>query len=208
LSSRQRHNERGEKEGTPPSPVTQVKTVETYSFAELSGKAKEIARQTIAEFETGYDWYQPDMDYYRDELQTRGYEAIAIMFTGFGSQGDGAYFTATVAIQQWLKSHKLAHTYRALYHHADAATIVLRHAGRYYHKYSVSAQTACTGDDKVCEQAEAVAALAEQEMREVSDDIYASLENEYDYRMSEENILEVCAINDYSFFNDGALFHY
>lgn len=76
-----------------------TKTV--YTLAELLAdksrqRAAERARNTLREVNTSDDWYDYTYDLWKAALGQIGFENADIQFSGFGSQGDGASFTASV----------------------------------------------------------------------------------------------------------------
>lgn len=64
------------------------------------GKAREWLQQGQCDFP---DWYEHVIDMWKQALDQVGFENAEIQFSGFGSQGDGASFTADVDL------YKLVH---------------------------------------------------------------------------------------------------
>lgn len=66
-----------------------------YSFEELNEETQQKVidahRYDSVEY---FDWYDLDIDYWREKLEELGYEDAIIEFSGFYSQGDGALFTS------------------------------------------------------------------------------------------------------------------
>src|SRR3990167_4895029 len=86
-------------------PIT--KSIQVFTYQELEGKAKENARNWLQELETSdSDWSMSTIETEKEELQKVGYSKPVIMFSGFGSQGDGACFTSPVDIELWVKENK------------------------------------------------------------------------------------------------------
>jgi len=79
-------------------PRTITKTVYTYAELRELGdpQAIERARQWLADGQTDHDWYGYEYDLWKTALAQIGFEHAEIEFSGFGSQGDGASFTASV----------------------------------------------------------------------------------------------------------------
>lgn len=144
----------------------------------------------------------------------------AIFFSGFCSQGDGACFESTyryapgaedaitaecgdtnktlVAIAARLQAMQKPHFYKL-----RATT---KHSGHYYHEYCMSIDMEC--DCARC-QGYAPGADTEEEFKEICADfarwVYRQLEKEYDYQTSDEALIEVIAMNDYEFYEDGRM---
>lgn len=84
-------------------PRQDTKTATVYTYAELSDKAKEKARDAYREGHLDYEWwdsvYEDAVDMAAEigiEIGTRrGGKQPAIFFSGFSSQGDGACFEGT-----------------------------------------------------------------------------------------------------------------
>ena len=149
-----------------------------------------------------------------------GRYAPAIFFRGFCSQGDGACFESTyryapgaedaitahcggtdktlVAIAARLQAMQKSHFYKL------RATTV--QSGHYCHEYSMRINMEC--DCARC-QGYAPGAETEEEFKEICADfarwIYRNLEKEYEYQTSNEALIEVIAMNEHEFYEDGRM---
>lgn len=188
--------------------VTIVKTV--FSFNELAESAKQRVLEWNAE--TLYDgWAEFMIEDFQDRMLSKGIDVENVYWRGFWSQGDGACFEGRIDALKFMKAHKLCNKYRALYNHVNGGyggSVRVHHSGHYYHEYCVTFDTDYLYDyyqasDKVSEQAadfeEELAEICREYMREV----YRDLEKEYDYQTSEEAVAEMCAANDYEFYENG-----
>ena len=75
--------------------VEERETVDLFSFAELSEVAQERIieenRNILVEYN---DWFEHLKDDFHQALELLGFSDVVSNFSGFGSQGDGASFTA------------------------------------------------------------------------------------------------------------------
>lgn len=77
--------------------------VTVYKFEELEGRAKENARNKLIEWATDHDWYEGVYDWAKEDGAKRGFEIEDIRFSGFWSQGDGASWTGSVDVKQFVE---------------------------------------------------------------------------------------------------------
>src|SRR4030095_7275979 len=117
--------------------IMQTISVNLYAFDELAPEAqrKVIDQERLINVDDSF-WYEPIIDDWTQELERRGFEQVKILFSGFGSQGDGACFEARVRIGAYLKAHNLAATYPLLARYPDYVEAYLKHSGWYYHERS------------------------------------------------------------------------
>lgn len=194
-----------------------------YVYAELTDSAKETAR----------DWWRgcENQDFDTDstfddaaqiaamlgiEFRQRPVKLMngatrydpAIYWSGFSSQGDGACFEgsysfakgAAAAIAAYAPQDstlaKIATRLTAIQRRAFyRISCAISHRDRYCH-----ARTMAFEFDGATEAQESEIADC---LRDFADWIYAQLESEYDYRMSDENVAECIEINDYEFDESG-----
>jgi hypothetical protein len=185
--------------------ITVEKTI--YKFNELSDKAKEYA---ISEYDHDYDWFDSTYEWYVEKAEEIGYctSAKEMQFSGFWSQGDGASIAGTFNVENWLKLNKLGNKYRALLMAAKEydLEVHIRQSGNYVHS-----RTLCANydtyylDDKPYKQLVEVASQMLDQAITLSDDMYETLEKEYEYITSEEYFSELADANDYEFTEDGEL---
>src|ERR1035441_4221080 len=65
-------------------------------YIHLSPAAQKRARDWYREHCLDYEWWDSDYDHWKEKLGELGFTKVAIKFSGFYSQGDGASFTASV----------------------------------------------------------------------------------------------------------------
>lgn len=78
-------------------------TITVYKFDELEGRAKERAREKLTAWATDHEWWDGVYDLAKEDGAKRGFEIEDIRFSGFWSQGDGASWTGSVDVKQFLE---------------------------------------------------------------------------------------------------------
>jgi hypothetical protein len=78
-------------------------SINLYTFGELAPEVqrKVVEHERYINVEDHF-WYEPIIEDWTEQLEQLGFENVKILFSGFGSQGDGACFTAAVNIEQFL----------------------------------------------------------------------------------------------------------
>ena len=202
-----------------------------YSFSELSDEAKQRVIDDYAANVMNYEWWNFFYDYWgKDQLPDMGYEDAEIEFSGFGSQGDGASFTASVDVPKWIKAHGMESQFPVIAEAlnkemADIGAGIYRYSGGHYvHQNTIGATVDASfyGEDDAelgeqdllvfvpdisseafdAEVLELEQALTE-DARSVSMDIYKDLEHEYDYQVSEEHVAEMSDANEWKYDEEG-----
>lgn len=196
----------------------------TFQFSELNDRAKERARSGWRAGGLDYEWWEST---YEDAERAAACLGIAIdrfpinkrpkiHFSGFWSQGDGASWEgqyapkldAVQAIAEYAPQDKelgriareltvFQTTFRLMYGHHVGATVTTR--GHHSHSGTMNADVYFSSKTEINDVAppeELIDAFA-QLLRDFADWIYAQLEKEYDYLMSDEVIDEQLA--DYTF---------
>ena len=148
-----------------------------------------------------------------------------IWFSGFCSQGDGACFEGTWKAEH-CKLDKLTDHLGNLAKHPDKELVriarelaafatehptfyaVLTHRGRYCHKHEIEfdcEEMPVGTDDENCD--DLVTKESQEEFEELARDLmewlYRQLEQEHDYRLSDEAVDEDITGNQYEFFQNG-----
>lgn len=184
----------------------QTKTITTYKFSELANEAKKKAIEDMYNLNTeGIEWWDFVYEDWQEKLEKLGYYETKIFFTGFSSQGDGACFEGKLDIGKWLKAHKLANKYRALYNREEEGIFQITQHGHYYHENSMEVDNQYYDTYGLAgRQCEAVYELVEKEIVELAKSIYRDLEKEYEYQTSEESIISTIEANEYDFLEDGS----
>lgn len=78
-------------------------TITVYKFDELEGRAKERAATKLRDWATDHDWYENVYECAKEDGAKRGFEIEDIRFSGFWSQGDGASWTGSVDVKQFVE---------------------------------------------------------------------------------------------------------
>lgn len=210
-----------------------MRTIEVnlYQFEELSPAAKERAREWWREREgqtfgqdVNYEPYETaakilGLTFATDKVQTLGghtREHSKIYWSGFFSQGDGASFVGrweykagcSKAIRKefgkdeklWAIADSLTEFGKKHGYKTEGKVIQGNRSGSYVHEYTMDAEVY----DK---DGNVMSTETEKEfieiMRNFARWIYRSLEEEYEYRMSDESVDESITANEYEFTEDG-----
>lgn len=186
------------------------KTIEVYSFDELSDAAKDNVRYWLNDGDNfGAECVIDDA---KCMAALMGIEISNIYYSGFSSQGDGACFEGSYSYKQGaakaIKSeapqdavlHRIAEGLQAIQRkHFYKLHASIKHSGHYYHEYctqiSVYKNNDYSDDDAPANVAETVSDLLRDFMRW----IYKQLEADYEYQLSDETVSENCAANEYQF---------
>ena len=198
-------------------------------YKELSDTAKEQAFKRHVEYaqSNDYYWWESIQEYWVEKLEGLGIytDTNKMHFSGFGSQGDGACFTGSINLKEFLEAHpdlKKEHvnlymavvpfdTRGAACEYYDLE--LTRHGStNYNHEKSVHLGSWDLNilpelDDEEGEDYERLIIDAEADIewqcREYMKEIYRDLEKEHEYRQSMECFLDSV---DYQDFNeDGEL---
>ena len=185
-----------------------------YTFDELSDDAKETAREPFRQLD--HEWWDAVYDDFDRIAAIMGIDVDQKQFSGFWSQGDGACFTgtysykkgATKAIREYAPKdeelHEIADTLQTLqrpYFYGLTASITT--SGRYSHSgtMSVDADTDKTWRD--------IGADIESDLADVFRSLaywlYSTLEKDYEFLTSDEQIDELIDGNGYEFTEIGKL---
>lgn len=210
-----------------PTQVTRVTTL--YTFAELSDKAKEVARSwwRRSEDEDPSNFWSESV--YADAetflplmgftLRRRDTKLMSgktrsdpcIFWSGFSSQGDGACFEATWRASDVQEGKAAEYAPQDTVLQACAATLeafaaanteasfTVCQRGHYYHSQSIEYDFD-GGEEEISDTDERNARDA---CRALMDWIYNSLQKEYDYSMSDEQVDEAINANEYTFTESG-----
>ena len=203
-----------------------MKTIELklYKFDELSKDAQEKAIENNRDINVHDDWHEfIKEDWINEEIPSRGFEATKIYYSGFWSQGDGAMFeyrgitdelfnkfldTMLIGTEplspmrmKWLVNN--IHT-----------SVSGRHSGHYHHEGCCSHSIYWEVDNgdlhwdtnfyKWLESfGDDFEAFIVEEYEDICQDLYRTLEKEYEYFTSDEQIIESLRENNYDFTEDG-----
>jgi hypothetical protein len=192
-------------------------SIHLYSFEELAPEVqKKVAeRERYINVDDSY-WYEPIIEDWTEELQQRGFEQAKILFSGFGSQGDGACFEARINIAAYLTAHDLAATYPLLARYPEYVEAYLKHAGWYYHERSThlvsyfnaeivnpNGSGISNEETYVEKDYEALEKDISREAVGLGREIYTALEDEFFHQISDEAVENTLALNEYTYLSDG-----
>lgn len=210
-------------------PKKRVTETTVYQFDELSDEAKEKAREWYRQgnCDDSY-WSECTIDDAKEIGKYMGMDVDKVYFSGFWSQGDGACFEGTwrasdVKVDklkeyapQDKELHRIVNGLAELAKEYPDGYFKVKHRGHYSH-------SGCTSFDVElpCEQEEELeydspeykalqVKLGEDEdtlielARDFMDWIYRTLEKEWDYQNSAEQVDEMIRANEYEFLEDGA----
>ena len=190
-------------------------TINTYTFSELSEKAKDKARQCYHNtYMSDEHWHEFIIEDAKEAGKILGFDIDKVYFSGFSSQGDGA---------SWAGGYEYAKGAPdkvAFYTGNDAELIRIAHglqdiqrrhfyklrasvsrAGYYCHSHTMRADVEdCT--DPCRDVSDAEKDLLEL-FQDFADWIYKNLRNEYDYQTSDLAIAETFDANGVAFDADG-----
>lgn len=190
------------------------KTYTVYTFAELSGPARQRAiddhRQFIAEQWDG----ETTIEDAKQMLAFSGFDVGRVFYSGFSNQGDGACFegswrasdVAAPAMKdnapEDKELHRIADGMAAIAALYPLASFSVTHKGRYSHEYCTDFDfNEGDGPELAGDDAAKMIELARDAMRW----IYRQLEKEYDYQTAEAQVIESIEANGYEFTEDGRI---
>jgi hypothetical protein len=196
-----------------------TKTYKVYSFSELSESAKQKALEQFYDINTSYEWHDDITDMAKEVGRLLGIEIENVWFSGFSSQGDGACFEGRYSYQkggvQAVKEyredkelHQIAERLQSVQkRHFYQLSANVEHRGHYYHEMCTDIDVYKDGNYMYSESEQE----AEEEIKDILRDfmrwIYSRLEKEYDYRTSEEAIIESIEANNYQFLASGIQYY-
>lgn len=208
-----------------------TKTVNLYQFDELTNAAKEKAREWWRECEAQDFGAHGDLtEAYETAGKLLGIEfkqhAVPLhsgktryepnIWWSLHVQGSGACFAgeysyakgSTKAIRSEFPTdvelNRIAKELASLqkkYNYGLTATIST--SGREVHKYSMSIDVTSTTTKRSFDEASKDCDALLELMRDFADWIYKGINEEYDYRMTDENVDDTIRANDYTFMENG-----
>jgi hypothetical protein len=195
--------------------------IEIYQFNELSPKSKIKALEKFSDINVDHGWYESVYDWFIGRAAEAGFSVDRIYFSGFYSQGDGAMFEYsdpgddkllrefidTLDLSPMRKSWLLSQVY---------CRYSGTHSGHYYHSgccsHSITFESNFTWSaaenfsDWIDSFHSDFEEFIESKYRDLCDELYDSLQIDYEYLTSEEAIIETIEANNYEFFRDGSIY--
>jgi hypothetical protein len=195
---------------------------DTFTFAQLSDRAKAHARDLRRDWDVRDDWWDFTYSDFIEIAKRLGVatEEKQIHFSGFCSQGDGACFrglytyapNAVAEVTDWApideELHRIARELTLLQVEVKLQTgetleaQITTTSGRYSHSHTMDIDASLTGDNYTGYESTWEDTLR-QLLRDLADWLYRQLEAEYEYLTSDEHLDEVLADSDLSFDEDG-----
>ena len=190
-------------------------TVNTYTFPELSEKAKDKARQYHhdAYMSDGF-WHECTIEDAKEVGKILGFDVRDVHFSGFSSQGDGASWTggyeyakgAPAAVASYTGNDaeliRIANGLQDIQRrHFYKLVASVSRTGHYYHSHTMRADVE-DRTDPCRDVSDAEKDLLEL-FRDFADWIYKNLRKEYDYQTSDLAIAETFDANGVAFDADG-----
>jgi hypothetical protein len=182
-------------------------------YNQLSPEARERARENYRHSTRDDEWWDCDYEHWKEKLAELGFADAEIRHSGFSCQGDGASFTATITREFKMPDALLArieeqtHVARAIRrfngNHGEPDLSwsingkVKRHtSSRHVHQNTIYAELELDhGNEIPSDLAQAIAdwvtgeeKAINDEARDLSTDIYRSLESSWDSLNSDEEV--------------------
>ena len=188
-----------------------IKQITVYEFEELSPKAKRKVIDHFQNINVNHEWHEPEIDYWQEKLKEYGFNNPKIYFSGFYSQGDGACFDFNgldiekiwtfymahnvVKHSAWLKSYLCecafkTHTSCSRYCYAGTRMIVCDYYSNKVYPHL----------NKAIREFEIWLDVFRIDLCQ---EIYSSLQKEYESLTTEEAIIDTIKCNDYEFTAEG-----
>jgi hypothetical protein len=208
-------------------------TVTTYSFAELSAKAKAKAIDQFRDVNTDYEWWESTYEFFGEFCDILGVDVDQkmIFFNGFYTQGSGATFDANINVPKLIEAIKnkawqteyptvsekynftpaLISIDKRVLKLIEADTIDvdarIKHNDRPYSS-NLSYDTnyyfnKCNSYDNIDRELSKLEDWLEEIVEELDSLLFKVLENEYEYRTSDEAVIESIEANEYEFLESG-----
>ena len=178
--------------------ITQVQTIVKYNELNEDQKTKVI--NNLRDINVDHDWFDFTYEDTKTILEFLGFSDVKIQFSGFSSQGDGASFTGKFkvsdnvnetkdrikAVKEYTPHIKLFEYGMMRFNNeewSDETLLIKRISHRYSHSGTISS------DNKDLTKF----------VRDFSNELYKTLEKEYDYLTSRKCIEETIEANEYEF---------
>lgn len=205
----------------------------SYTFDELSPEAKKNAIDSNRDYDIdSYDWWEPIIEGFTEDLEEIGMDDIDCQFSGFNSQGDGASFTGKVRDNSKFLAAIGINPLGALGKGKPVSERILaaiktisdniyitirRHDTHYYHHNTISANVEVDGDDEIeldlgigleitidiQDQCDKIEPTITDWAREKSKELYSSLEQYHEELMSDDNIENNLSSGGHKFDEEG-----
>ena len=182
--------------------------INIYRFSELSEKAKQKAIEKRRYWNVSEDWWQGVYDEFKEDHPQYG--DCEISHRGFSSQGDGASFTFrldSAYFEKWVEELEIPEWKKAVLLHYIPQFYGKRNGLPYVHKRSVTIDFDSEEhhypniDEFKEEMYPEFLIVLRSEYYAHCDELYRTLEGEYNYLISDKCILE--GVMDCEFYENG-----
>ena len=191
-----------------------TKTINLYSFDELSKEGQQSALENYRDINVDHEWWDYVYEWFHEEYGNT-FDIERIYFSGFSSQGDGACFIYSGISKDLLNEAIDSLNIRPLFKKVLKANIDIsaecNHSSRYYHEKSVrhSFESCLLDrtnlDELIDENLSLIEEYIEDRYESACNDLYCRLQNEYEYLTSDEEVVETIKLNDYYFNENGVI---
>lgn len=193
-----------------------VVTKTVYKFNELSEDAQKKAIESFRTFNVDdINWYEFVYEAFIERMKEKGFNLSDdnISFTGFWSQGDGASFVCDdidiEKLSKFIDKENNTDLGKYIRFLDNYSITVYRTDTHYCHYNTVSVHYDCSdmsGYNLVTEKFDTFYDRVLELVKDECKKLYEFLENEYNYKTSDEAIKESIEANEYEFDEDGTLF--
>ena len=194
-----------------------MKTVKTYSFNELSDKAKQVAFCNNSDINVyHWEWDQCVKNDFHTILELIGFYNIDYYFSDFYSQGDGASFSADYrykkgclkAVKQHAPNDKELHSIvkGIISHQKDNGYLLSCEVSQrgYYRHSNTMHFSWCKNDDGCFDwKNDFVEDELEQLFKDLANWYYSRLRSEYEHLTSFDVVAETLEANEIQFLENG-----
>lgn len=176
---------------------------EVFTFDELEPAAQERAREWYRGVGLDWDWHADTVSNLQDAAEILGFQNAKVYFSGFGSQGDGASLSATfyAPARPVRAMRAFAYTCPDLVSLAFGAAALVCSMTADERDQGWTVRNSYRGHFTSADH-DGVEELA----RDFAHYCYRTLEDEWDYLNSDEQVDEAIRCNEYTFTADGRRF--
>jgi len=186
-----------------------------FKFDELGTECQQEVVATHHDINVGHEWWEPEIEWFKEEMLKKGYHVEDVSFSGFYSQGDGASWTGAVRLQDWINAHPGTYDTKVYEYirecaddEGDTLPITRKSYPHYCHRFMMQTDYTVFDYELHDISAESMIIFTELVLKAARDEayqLYKSLEKIYEGLRSNESIIETIKANDYEFMLDGTL---
>ena len=193
-----------------------MRTIEqtVYQFKELGDDAKAKALETLWDINLHEDWHEFLIGDFKANSQ---FDVTKVYFSGFSSQGDGAMFEYSgYDFYNWVGSLDLPNWKKKILKVCDVSVSGKHSGSRYYHHLTCEhsfgfdypndyhTKSDCENVFEFCDKwMEKFEKEVLERYNDECSDLYNDLGKEYEWMLSEEQVIETIEANEYEFTAEG-----